>query len=410
MNLLNKRILRCLNIYNTNLKNENFNLLQNIQNVEILIEKDEIEHARKLLMKTKKRAIEIEQFSTIIKILSVQENLEINTKDHDLVAKSIDLAKSRRKYIDKIQNYFDYKNLKLALFDIQYKLNGKAENPEDYAVYLNNPLLKNRENALSCKAEELFLFCNGIAHGYSGDYKNAIKYTMEQIVLLSKNRDIFSKEDYIKAINNHILGLFDLDSYVETEKFLLQFTKFKEENHLVDQVPFYYNYLYLQLYIYSDNNAKLKEFITKSYNEILFYNDHISPSQCNEWFQFLMSGAVHLKDYNFAINIYTDWVNYGILSFIVIQAKLLRCICFYEQKKHYVLLSENETMYKYILKNKNLHTVYKAFYKFFKKLGQDDSVSDKLFEEFYLHILTIPGAEKELKQIDVLYWLRGKIK
>jgi len=412
LNLLNKRILRCLNIYHINLEDDNFNLLQSLQNARILIEKGEQKQARKILLKAKGKAIEKEQFSTLVSILSLQESLDIDTLDGtNLVQQSTNLAKLREECVKKIQNFLEYKSLRLQLIDLQFTTNFHVSNPQDYKHIFESPLLENEEMALSTIAKEKYFFCKESSHSLMGNFSECLFYSKKRIDLLEENSHLFDKLTLAKALNNYVLALLDNKDFKQAAACIEKISNLVPMKDSEKFIPYFVNYLTLKLYLQSDKIDLLKSFLGKSYKDLVDRLGILSSIQIDEWLQHLMLGHIRTDNYSAALDIYNVWHTIGIKDYSFLKSKLMRCICLYEQENTKLLESEVENLYKTFSKSKKPNPLFKSFYKFFKADLKKDKCPYELFYKLNESIQKIKDYKEQfvnLEETDVLHWLRKK--
>lgn len=408
LNLLYKRLLRALNIYNINLDRDEFNLHQSVQNIRILLSKEEQTQARKILAKAKKKAAENEEYSSLVKLISLQEEIEATTISNNIIKQFSKFEEERRTCFEKIGNFFKFQRLLHSFITIQYT-NGIAINePSKFPYLFENPLLENRSSALSKRSLEMYLSCKNFQHYLSGNYTSSLPYSKERISLVQQNPHIFKKNTVCLAINNHVMSLIGANLYDKAVEFIAMLDNFSDVEDPKKTIPYIKNYLTLIVLVDTNSNEKLTSFIRQSQAELQEHLNSISSTQRDQWYFNIFIGLFHLKQFNKALDLFTIWSQFTIQEHNFLVSKLVRCICFCELKQYQLLESESENLIKLNRREAHKRIFITSFYQFFQSYIKKKNLTialAKLRSEITQLKSTNNQENQFMKRLDIYYWL-----
>lgn len=213
---LHQQLLQSLAIYHKN-STSSRSISNQIQIAQVLYEKGLINIVRRLIVKTKAKAQQLEDFMNLIQIINLQCNVAVSRKE------SYSLLKTERNLA--IQQYDQVNDLQL-LHKFCFELNAKEsflskQNPKFEELY-NHPLIQNEDLILSVKAEIYVYSIKAILLYMVYELKEARNYQFKILDLIIKN-NIF--ESGRLATYQRILYLSfsigDLETYKVYEKEML---------------------------------------------------------------------------------------------------------------------------------------------------------------------------------------------
>ena len=409
LNLLYKRLLRALNIYNINLNGDEFNLHQSIQNIRILLSKEESKQARKILAKSKKKAAENEEYSSLVKLISLQEEIEATTISNNIKEQFSRFDEERRTCFAKIENFFEFQRLLHSFITLQYTDGIAINDPAaKYPDLFESPLLENRDSAISKRSLEMFLSCKNFQHYLAGNYKSSLSYSKERITLVQENPHIFKRITACLAINNHIMSLIGANMYDNALEFIAMLDNYNDVEDPKKTIPYIKNYLTLILLVDTNSNEELTSFIQHSQSELQEHLGYISSTQRDQWYFNIFIGLFHLKQFNKALDLFTIWSQFTIQDHNFLVSKLVRCICFCELKQYHLLESESENLIK--LNRRDLHKrmFITSFYQFFQSYIKKKNLKvalTKLRSEITKLKNNNNQESQFMKRLDIYYWL-----
>jgi len=177
---------------------------KDLQSVQILIEKELIEKAEKIIKRIKKIAYQYEEFEFLLLIISLEMSLCFKNcfiLDYERFKNLIEERKKINGIIDNL-NY-----LLLIKSELQiYQFN------ESTMYFNNNHFMKiyghtsqiPEEDILSNKAKKVWLYINNIIYFMQNDHKMGYLANKQQYELYKSNPMFFTKSEYLQLINNFL--------------------------------------------------------------------------------------------------------------------------------------------------------------------------------------------------------------
>jgi hypothetical protein len=186
-NYLYDMVLESLEAYNKTITIE----LRSLMNrVEILVDKGLHTQAKKILKKAKKIALEREKFSYISEINLMEQSIYRLQHDTKSLKNNVEmLAYEIKKTAKQIENVALYEKIKNQMY-LQYIETGGLRSETEIKNFdwlLENPLLKNEEQALSVSAKILYNELRSTYYEYIGDSKKSYTYSLNLMQLIEKN-------------------------------------------------------------------------------------------------------------------------------------------------------------------------------------------------------------------------------
>jgi hypothetical protein len=289
-NYLYYLILDTLEEFNSG-KTAESRLKRMIANAEQLYIKGLHEQARALINNARAKAEGSENFLLILQIYAFEGKLALLEKNIVNLKKHAEgLNDSKKKVIEKLQNYTEYRQLVSRVFYLSKSSGRHLQSKKDQVELekiMNHPLLSNRKFARSTSALFNFLLMHSYYHDIKKDrdLPKSIKFNMERLKLLECNRNYVTQSPilYFSVLSNLLLNVgetFDLDLF----KFLLE--KVKHANTFLKIKPtpevekfrniIYLKYSIFQSFISSDFQQGLNFIKGK---ESLYYELHKNMSE-----------------------------------------------------------------------------------------------------------------------------------
>jgi hypothetical protein len=177
-NYLYDIILESLEAYNKTLISE---LRSSLNRVEILVGKGLFKQAKKILKKTKKNAVDREEFTYVLEINLLEQSIDRLQHNEEELKNNMDTwAHETKSVIAQMENIMAYEQLKDQLY-LQYLEKGcsyTASEIKNFGWIIKNPLLKNKDQALSFRAKILFNELYATYYEYTGDFEKSYNHSL----------------------------------------------------------------------------------------------------------------------------------------------------------------------------------------------------------------------------------------
>ncbi len=184
--------------------NIHWKIQRDILYIKILIEKDLIEKAKKIINRAKSNAYRFEEFSLLINLLELEESLCFIHNFITDINKLNEIKKERKTIIDINENLKDLLKIKAELQHFQF-------NEDTYTSDLNNFIKTFGYNPTSpefepksIKAQFIWLYIQGISNYIQLDYSTSLIVTTKQYKLYHKHSDLFLRFEYLQLMVNYL--------------------------------------------------------------------------------------------------------------------------------------------------------------------------------------------------------------
>jgi hypothetical protein len=186
-NYLYDIILESLEAYNKTFISE---LRSSLNRAEILMGKGLFRQAKKILKKAKKNAADREEFMYVLEINLLEQAIDRLQYNEEELKNSIETGASAVKNaVAQIENIQAYEQLKDQLY-LQYLENGSSYTlveTKNFGWIVENPLLKNKDQALSVRAKILFNELYATYYEYIGDFEKSYIHSLSIRQEIQKN-------------------------------------------------------------------------------------------------------------------------------------------------------------------------------------------------------------------------------
>ena len=211
---LYKLILKSLHAFNAKSSVE-AELQEQLHVLEILQEKKLFSQCLKLINKAKQQAIEHEKFSYLLEIIKVENNISANR------AFKIDVKQELNKFkndyfetLEKLKNLYEYRSINDHVF-LDLHINPRMSDAAKIKAirkFLANPLLRNKQMALSFTALTRLYRINIVGYFILCDYNKVSAYTLDEIKTIETRTDFARNysEQYFTAYCNLFVANFYL--------------------------------------------------------------------------------------------------------------------------------------------------------------------------------------------------------
>ena len=334
--------------------------------VDILIEKGFPKQALKILDKTKKLAVKTEEFTTILKIIQLKE--EILFKEGILgFTKMLELlGKERLKVNTQINNLNKLRLIREQIRELQVSTDLSLKDG-NFPAYFHDPILGSEDEVLSAKARSHWLYIAGLKCSITKDFERSKFYNRLAIEHVEKHQHIFKRSKILPLLSNCLYVLAILKDNISFMEILPKLEAFENDPKLDQSYIFFVKHirifeLFYQMSEYNDSidlEKRVTKFISSNGHELEF-------SQLNYLYFSLSRSYMISSQYEMAMEWLNKWRQFGAFRFLAIHLRLFTLITYFELKLENLLKAEIATTYKILKRQKRYNELAKAFIQFFK--------------------------------------------
>lgn len=238
-NYLYNNILKSLNLYYTE---DNYDLKLNliINNAAILYQKELFTHSLKEIKRAKLLAQKHDKLPKLLEAIHIERKaLRVISSLNETEQELMNNYDEEREVLDKLKNICEYRNLydKMVIFATAKGTSAGSGNSTGFGIILNDPLLRNYNNAKYFQSKAVFLLMHCFINNLTGNIKEAYKYGKQGLELVGE----FPENKYI-AVYEYLLILQEmmtvshyLENYGESQ-FYFEIL-YEEENKLLKYTP-----------------------------------------------------------------------------------------------------------------------------------------------------------------------------
>ncbi len=369
LNQLYKILLRTLHIYRINSSNSPYSTLMDLQYAQILMEKNMFEHCKKVLVKAKKEAYRREEYSVIIKIISLQEAVDYSSYEAHLASKLEALNKERNNCIELIENYMLLRKLRSLVTDIQFTDGLFIHDPQQFKDILLSPFFESESLARTKRALDHWYVAKAIAFLLMGAYSESIKLCKKSVRHIQSNPQLFSDFDLVKALNNLLFVSIIGQRYATFQKEYRRLETFKNSYTLSrSNLLFYKYYLGIRYYesIARPDEEILKRLVDDCSAFIFEKTTHLNSTQMNQLYFSVTLGWIKLRKFEEALIFLNEWNSSKVEKYTYGIRKAIQLVLFFELNYQKALKSELEAFSKGLKRLKIKSKTYDLLIRFLK--------------------------------------------
>ncbi len=334
--------------------------------VDVLIDKGFPKQALKTLHKAKKLAAKSEEFTILLKIIQLEEEILFKEGILDFTKMLELLSKERLRVILQINNLNKLRLIREQIRELQFTTNHSLKD-QNFPAYFNDPLLDSEDGVLSAKARTHWLYIAALKSSMKKDFEKSKFYHDLAINHLEKNQHIFKRSKILPLLSNYLYILAILKDKVSFMEVLPKLEAFEKDPKLDQPYIFFVKYIRIfeLFYQMSDYNAsidlekKVEKFITTSGHLIEF-------SQLNYLYFSLSRSYMISNQHEMAMKCLNNWRQFGAFRFMEIHLRLFTLITFFELQLDKLLEAEIAATYKILKRQKRYNELAKALIQFFK--------------------------------------------
>ena len=365
LSYLQSNLLRCL--ANFHLENSNEMKLQKfILYIELLTGKGFSKQALRMIKKAKKLAQQNEDFSNILKLIQLEENLLFEegitgfTRNLEALQEERDIISSKIKNLNQLRLLREQvRELHLKEFYIQ--------NPEDYPKFYENELLNTPEYALSVRATEHWFYTKGMSAYILRNFEESKYYYEKMLEHVEKHQGIFKLSHLLAPLGNYLFSCCLLRDKEAFYKAFSKLNEFENEPSINSEFVIYIRYAReLEMQYFCGVKEKDVGIMLEAFSFIKVYGPQLEESPYSNLNLILVRGFLLKKKFEMALDLLNEGLKRGYMDLLILRSRLYLLMVYYELDWTEMVASEVEATYKLFKRNNCLNDLSRAMIKFFK--------------------------------------------
>lgn len=400
-------------------KDEGFYMVKTlIKQIYILLDKRIYPEAQKL----HKKAVELAEKYNLFEDLLALQNVRVVLQGIDkLVPEGAimeDIIAQKKQLVAQSQNYDEYR---LHMHKLQQWIheNGYIDTPqkeEEFKELIDTPLIKNKDQAISGRATELYYNANIFICELQYDFDKKYQIFQQRIAFMREYPELYSPYNKMIFTHNYVLCCTRVKAVEEGKKYL------QELEQQIQAYPLDAGFIKGLLYMRClDFNSVIGAFDQHEYwipkvEEGLKTYFYIPAIQLEYIHLFLGRAYIEIGAYEKALDcLYKvgDHKMFEKMSVIYSAAKLLILICYYELGWYSNLESASLSFYRLVRKVGIQYKLYELLIKYLKlKIANRDLTNEDTIRFFYAEWEEIQPNSRESIPFQFFHykeWLRSKI-
>lgn len=374
--LLDKILLSLVNFnYDNSIR---LKIQKNIQFIQILIEKEILKKALKLISSSKKIAYKYEEFDLILVIIGLEESLCFKNcfiEDYEKLNK---LNEERTNVIKILENLSKLIKIKAEFQQFQFNENTYKFDLDSFIeLYGHSPFILEIE-IKSVKAKSIWYYIMYLHSFINQDYFTAISYISEQYKLYKSHTELFVRKEFCQLISNFLYFCSLTKNEELFSTIMYEFSNIKnqskEETDFIQKIK-YFRTLALYHQIKQYDKAELLAFEAEKYieeknhsitnveNKLLFFNIFRAFIDSNNYKK---ANEFHHK--------YYKTIGYEFNSSMF---KLFEFIAHYKLQNYDNLIYSVDSWTKTIRSKRKQFPIEKLLIKFFRSVSNKVTIQDK---------------------------------
>lgn len=410
-----EQLLNSLINFHSNTSN-NRKLLKLILYINILSEKGFRRKATKIIQKAKTLAYRYEEFTIILQLIQMEEEILFSHGILNYVKQLETLKKEREEITNKIQNLNELRLLKAQSRELQYEFLPHVSDPSKYPHIFDNPLLKEISQIKSLKGKEIWHYINCIVCYLIRDFEKSQRHYIDYLAFFEKNEYLFNKNHKLPVLSNYMY----LSAKISNEEHFM--IGHKKLIALLGQKDIDAAYIYyikyariLELYHKTKNQAAAEALLPEIADYIEKNSEKFGSTEIDHIIVLLIRAAIETKQFDNAQQWVNLWYKKVTIEVSLNIVKLFAMIIYYELKFTNLLAHEVNSTYKILKKRKKLTLLEQSFIRFFKKILHDPNPVNhhnalKNLNENLQKIKKDPSQNVLFEQFDFLNWAEMHIK
>lgn len=334
--------------------------------VDILIAKGYPKQALKILDKTKKLAAQSEDFTTILKIIQLREEILFKEGILDFTKMLELLGRERLKVNNQINNLNKLRLIREQIRELQVSTSSNLKH-DNYPCFFTDPLLDSEEGILSYRAKAHWLYIKAIKNAIVKEIETSKFYFGKAIEHMEKHPNVFKTAKILPLLSNYLYAsamLKDKDSFM---KMLPKLEAFEHIPNLDQSYIFYAKHIRIFELYYQTSEYKACVSLEKEVAKFISTNgSQLEFNQLNYLYFSLSRSYIISSRFEMAMDYLNKWRQYGAFHFFAIHLRLFILITYFELELENLLEAEVASTYKILNRQKKYNDLAKSFIQFFK--------------------------------------------
>ncbi len=430
-NYLFELILRSLSIFHSE-KDIDFSLYDDIKKIRILIDKNMIKSASKLIQKAKKTAQKTHNNEILYKLLEIESNLTAVKYDAKAQPELEKLSRLKSETLNQLENTSKYNSINsmLNLLSARWSYSRDPEDVKMIKKILNDPLVKNEGNAKGFTSRYMLFSIKAKLYRFLLDDDKGLHYRKMIIELMEEYPDsiIESPEKYIARLHefiNYSLGTetgaaknYPIEQYLDKMKRHLEIVASGKKSKTVKSLSWYLYYQMKIGYYYTkvDKEGFYKTMLSIN-NEIDIYRDSLRKRYLFNLYIYCSLFYFEFGDYRESLKWLTlflnnkDAPNY---EEIYHNLMMFSIILHFELGDYDLAEALINNTKRYYRKGEKLYESERVLLHYLRKLlsKSGEVETNDIFEELKIKLAELSGKESEkrfLNSFDFRRWVDKKL-
>jgi len=409
-----EQLLNSLINFHSNASN-NKKLLRLISYISILSEKGFRKKATKILRQAKTLAYKHEEFTIILQLIQMEEEILFSHGILNYVKQLETLKKEREDITNKIQNLNELRLLKAQARELQYEFMPHVSDPSKFPHIFDNPLLKDQDQVKSLKGKEVWHYINCIVSYLVRDFRKSHSLYIEYLNFFEENNYLFNNNQKLPLLSNY---MYLSAKALEEKHFMIGLQKLTDllgEKDIDSAYIYYIKYArILELYYKTNNVVATKALLSEISDYIEKNSEKFGDTEIDHIIILLIRAGIETKQFAKAQQWVNLWYKKVTIDVSLNIVKLFAMIIYYELGYENLLTHEINSTYKVLKKRKKLTKLEQTFIRFLKKsINAPNAAKNRLaFENLSQSLLEIkkdPTHNILFEQFDFLKWCEGKV-
>jgi len=386
-------------------------LQQSILYTEILIERGFPKKALKYLNKAKKLAYRFEDFTTILKLIQLEEEILFRQGILGFTENLEVLGQERELITSKISNLNQFRLLREQIREWQLSIEHEDYKKET-ALFFENKLIKDEESVLSFRAKEHWFYNRAVLYSYINQNELTLKIFEEGIDFLMQYSFIFKPTKVLVFMSNYLLACCQLKS----KKFFFKMYDKLLTYHSAEKFnPTYAGFIKyartMEFYYQIKDFKATAELVPDFVSFIQQYANQLEVLQKSYLYMILVRACIQSDLYELGLQHLNDIIQIGIRERLMPRSRLFLLMIYIQLDWIELAQSEIESTYKILVRHKKHNDLTKAFIKYLKAYIKSPKKRVNTLEKLALkleQLSTVPALGFEFDFFDYVEWVRKK--
>lgn len=391
-------------------------IIKDILFINLLLERGLNKKASKYIKRVKALAYRYEEFSLLLLIIELEENMMFSFEYITNYNKLNKLRDERLQIIEIINNLKDFRILKGYIQDFQLK-NDKIyiSGLDELKDFSGFHLLSEENNALCTKAKNIWYYLNFYIHSMSRDNQKAMQMCNKELESYQYTPEFINEDEYFQIVVNSILTaarLKDEPVFYRLHQLLTDPSIKNEKNKYYIEECIYLSFL--ELYHCIDQKEKALEAAIEAENYVIESLTHIEARQIKWISSYIIREYIQNNNYEVAFNYLKKIKSPFQYQYYDAMIKYYEFIVNYKTGKSKILEYSVNSWSKVIQKRRKLYKVEKALFHFFRSvdeaitLGKEKNLIEKTLIKLKL-IRNDPAENFYFEHFDFVGWFEREL-